>query len=147
MSDAENNTGFVQFDLVSPEKKLLSQAVSMVVLPGEEGDFGVLVGHAPIVSTMRSGVVAVYNVPNDQHPELYFIDGGFADVTAEQCTVLAEYAVKLPEIDQDALAEEIKSLHEDIQAVNDNDEADIDDVKRKLDIALSKQEALSLHLK
>lgn len=143
MSEAGNNNGFVQFDLVSPEKKLLSKSVTMIVLPGEEGDFGVMSGHAPIVSTIRPGVISVYNLADDKHPEHYFIDGGFADVTGEQCTVLAEHAVLLPEIDQEALAEEIKSLHEGIQAVNDNDEADIDDLRRQLDIALSKQEALS----
>jgi len=141
---AENQDSYIQFDLVSPERKLISRGVGMVVVPGEEGDFGVLQGHSPIVSTLRHGVVSVYETRNDKHPSHIFVDGGFADVTANQCTVLAEHAVKLPDIDQDKLSEEIKQLHEDLHATTNDDQA-LDKVRRRLDVALAKQSALSLH--
>jgi F-type H+-transporting ATPase subunit epsilon len=136
-------TGFIQFDLVSPEKKLVSQAVGMVVVPGEEGDMGVLEGHAPVVSTLRHGVVKVYPTADEKHPDLIFVDGGFADVTANQCTILAEHAVRLPDIDQDELSAEIKKLHEDMHGATE-DEA-LDKIRHRLDVALAKQAAISLH--
>jgi F-type H+-transporting ATPase subunit epsilon len=138
-----DTAGLIQFDLVSPEKKLVSEAVGMVVVPGEEGDMGVLEGHAPVVSTLRHGVVKIYATREETHPELIFVDGGFADVTAAQCTILAEHAVKLPDIDQDELSEEIQKLHEDMEGVSD-DEA-LEKIRKRLDRALAKQAALSLH--
>lgn len=143
MADTQDNTGLVQFDLVSPESRLVSQQVAMVVIPGEEGHFGVLAGHMPLISTIRHGVVAVHHTANDDHVDHYFIDGGFADVSSEQCTVLAEHAMKLPEIDQNELADEIKELHEAIQHIDNDDE--LRAAQRKLNVALSKQEAISWH--
>ena len=67
----------VQFELVSPERLVLSSEVSMVVVPGAEGDFGVLPGHSPMISNVRSGVISIYN---DRAIEArIFVDGGFAD--------------------------------------------------------------------
>ena len=72
------------FELVSPERLLISQAVEMVVLPGAEGDFGALPEHAPTVAALRPGVISVFE--NNQVIERVFVAGGFAEVTPERCT-------------------------------------------------------------
>ncbi len=88
----------VEFELVSPERLLVSEAVEMVVVPGAEGDFGVLPGHAPFLSTLRPGVITIY--ANRAPREAIFVAGGFAEVTEARLTVLAEEAVKLAEADR-----------------------------------------------
>lgn len=85
----------LQFELVSPEKKLASQAVAMVVVPGVEGDFGVLPGHAPMMSTIRPGIIEIYATEGTTPSARYEIDGGFAEVTPEGLTILAEAAILL----------------------------------------------------
>jgi F-type H+-transporting ATPase subunit epsilon len=87
----------VQFELVSPEKLLLSEAVDMVVVPGTEGNFGVLAGHSLLISTVRPGIIDVYE--GNEISERIFVSGGFAEVTAERCTVLADEAVPLSSLD------------------------------------------------
>ncbi len=87
----------VQFELVSPEKLLLSEAVDMVVVPGTEGNFGVLAGHSLLISTVRPGVIDVYE--GNEISERIFVSGGFVEVTAERCTVLADEAVPLSSLD------------------------------------------------
>jgi ATP synthase F1 epsilon subunit len=83
----------VEFELVSPEKLLVSQPVDMVVVPGSEGNFGVLAGHAPFISTIRPGVIDIFE--GDRIIDRIFIAGGFAEVTETRCTVLAEQATNL----------------------------------------------------
>ena len=73
------------FELVSPSALLASEEVEMVVVPGEDGDFGVLIGHSPILSNLRPGVVDLYN--DGQILNSLFVDGGFAEVTDERCTL------------------------------------------------------------
>ena len=85
------------FDLVSPEKLLLSENVEMVVVPGVEGDFGVLIGHSPLISELRPGVIDTYT--DNKVEERIFVAGGFAEVTGERCTVLAEEAMPVEGID------------------------------------------------
>lgn len=87
----------VEFELVSPAKLLVSEAVEMVVVPGEEGDFGVLPGHAPVISQVRPGVIDIHE--DGQVSRRIFVAGGFAEVTQERCTVLAEEAYPLEDID------------------------------------------------
>ena len=82
-----------QFELVSPERLLRSDPVAMVVVPGAEGDFGVLPGHSLLISTVRPGVIDVYEDDRTTLSERIFISGGFAEVTPERCTVLADEAV------------------------------------------------------
>ena len=94
----------VHFELVSPERLLRSAEVFMVVVPGSEGDFGVLPGHAPLMSTIRPGTIAVYPTGMNDVPERIFIDGGFAEVSATGLTVLAESATPVAEIDVEATA-------------------------------------------
>jgi F-type H+-transporting ATPase subunit epsilon len=85
--------GTLQFELVSPEKKLASAQVAMVVVPGTEGDFGVLPGHAPMMSTIRPGVIEIYASEGTTPSARYQIEGGFAEVTPEGLTILAEQVV------------------------------------------------------
>jgi F-type H+-transporting ATPase subunit epsilon len=102
----------VQFELVSPERLLVSRAVEMVVVPGVEGDFGVLPGHAPLVSEVRPGVIAVFT--DGKVDERIFVAGGFAEVTAERCTVLAEQALPVGEIERGAVEAALKDARDDL---------------------------------
>jgi len=96
----------VEFELVSPERVLVSRGVDMVVVPGEEGDFGVLPGHALFLSGVRTGVIEVYD--GDTVSDRIFVAGGFAEVTGERCTVLAEEAINLAEVDRVVVEARIK---------------------------------------
>jgi len=102
----------IQFELVSPERLLISQAVEMVVLPGAEGDFGALPEHAPTVAALRPGVISVFE--NNQVIERVFVAGGFAEVTPERCTVLAERALPVPELDRTSAERAIANAREDL---------------------------------
>ena len=83
--------GELQFELVSPERLIRSGPVHMVVVPGTDGDFAVLAGHAPFMSTIRTGELAIYAAPGGT-PERVAIDGGFAEVNEKGLTILAEKA-------------------------------------------------------
>ena len=83
----------LHFELVTPERLVRSEDVHMVVVPGTEGDFGVLVGHAPYMSTIRDGELAIYRSEGGE-PERIAIEGGFAEVSERGLTVLAEKAVE-----------------------------------------------------
>ena len=89
--EREKANKMLHFELVTPEKLVRSEEVYMVVVPGTEGDFGVLEGHAPFMSTVRDGGVQVYRTQNGT-PETIAIRGGFAEVSAKGLTVLAEHA-------------------------------------------------------
>jgi F-type H+-transporting ATPase subunit epsilon len=83
----------LHFSLVSPERELFSGDVDQVDAPGTEGDFGVLAGHAPFMTTLKEGQVRVYN---DGRVRTFEVRGGFADVTPEGLTVLAQHATEAP---------------------------------------------------
>ena len=100
--------GKTTFELVSPERLLLSQPVDMVVVPGSEGLFAALVGHAPFITTLRPGVIDVWD--GDKITERIFVGGGFAEVTQERCVVLAESATPVGEIDRARVVERIEEL-------------------------------------
>ncbi len=102
----------VEFELVAPEKLLLSKPVEMVVVPGEDGDFGVLPRHSLLLSNVRPGVIRVYQ--DGAVIESIFVAGGFAEVTPERCTVLAEEALPLDEIDRAAVEQSLKDLRDDL---------------------------------
>ena len=87
----------VEFELVSPARLLVSEPVEMVVVPGVEGDFGVLPGHAPVISLVRPGVIDIHG--DGKVLSRIFVAGGFAEVTQERCTVLAEEAQPVEDID------------------------------------------------
>jgi F-type H+-transporting ATPase subunit epsilon len=108
----------VEFELVAPERLVLSAAADMVVVPGAEGDFGVLPGHSLFISTVRPGVIDVYE--DDRITERVFVAGGFAEVTPERCTVLASEAVALADIDRAEVEAQIKDLREDAGDATDD---------------------------
>lgn len=102
----------LHLSLISPEKILLDQDVSMVVIPGLEGDIGVLPGHAPLLTLLRPGIVIVYE--KAKVLVKIFVDGGFSEITAEKCTVLVTEGTPLETLDKAALEIEINNLIEDI---------------------------------
>lgn len=110
----------VEFELVSPERLLLSEQVDMVVVPGAEGDFGVLPRHSPLISTLRPGVIRVFE--GREVKQRIFVAGGFAEVTPERCTVLAEEAVPVGDIDTAKVDQEIKNLGEDLADAKTDEE-------------------------
>ena len=103
--------GKVEFELVSPERLLVSEPVDMVVVPGAEGDFGVLPRHSLLISGVRTGVIQIWN--GNAVTDRIFVAGGFCEVTGERCTVLAEEAVRVDDIDRGAVETELKNLRED----------------------------------
>jgi len=128
----------IEFELVSPEKLLVSRPVEMVVVPGSEGDFGALPGHAPLISEIRPGVIAVFE--GGQVQERIFVAGGFAEVTAERCTVLAEQAMPVAAIDRQAVDSELKDARGDLgEAKNDAERAI---AEREIAVAEAKLAAL-----
>lgn len=100
-----------KFELVSPERLVLSADVDQVDLPGAGGDFGVLAGHSPFLSTLRPGVITVRTGGTAQK---IFVRGGFADVNASGLTVLAERAIPVSELKPEQIAAEIKDAEEDV---------------------------------
>lgn len=110
----------VEFELVSPERLLFSEPVDMVVVPGAEGDFGVLPRHAPLISTLRPGVIRIYEGRTVK--DRIFVAGGFAEVTAERCTVLAEEAMPVSDLDTATIDKQLKDLGEDLADAKSDDE-------------------------
>jgi F-type H+-transporting ATPase subunit epsilon len=108
----------LHFDLVSPERLLISADVDQVDVPGSEGDFGVLSGHAPVMTTLKPGVLSV--IDGGKAPEKYFVRGGFAEVNPMGLTVLAEEAMPLADLDTAALEQRIKNAEEDIADAKDD---------------------------
>jgi F-type H+-transporting ATPase subunit epsilon len=123
--------GKVAFELVSPERLLLSEEVDMVEVPGEEGDFGVLVRHAPLISTLRPGVIKVHD--GGSVTQRIFVAGGFAEVTPQRCTVLAEEAVEVGEIDRAAAEQRLSDARDDL--LDAKDEAQKATAERQIKVA------------
>jgi F-type H+-transporting ATPase subunit epsilon len=109
----------LQFELVSPEKLLLSEAVAMVVVPGGEGNFGVLPGHSLLISTVRPGVIDVYADEQTAISERIFVSGGFAEVTPERCTVLADEALPVASLDRADLEAQQKTQEASVASLRD----------------------------
>ena len=108
----------LHFELVSPERLLRSVEVYMVVVPGTEGDFGVMPGHAPFMSTIRPGAIQVFPTGMNDVPERIFIDGGFAEVGANGLTILAESATAVADIDIEAVARDLVEARELLRAAS-----------------------------
>ena len=141
----------LQFELVSPERLILSEPVDMVVVPGSEGNFGVLAGHSLLISTVRPGVIDVYE--GTTITERIFVAGGFAEVTADRCTVLADEAVEVKELDALAVEANIRMLEGNeanlkdqanraVGAEKDAAVAELKDVERNLAVAQAKLAAI-----
>jgi F-type H+-transporting ATPase subunit epsilon len=116
------------FDLVSPEQVLFSGQVEHVVVPGSEGEFGVLAGHAPLVSALRPGILKILG---SGQPQRIMVIGGFAEVGPDGLTVLADKAVPVEELDPAIIAGEIKDTEEDI--ANGTNERQRDKLRQKLE--------------
>jgi F-type H+-transporting ATPase subunit epsilon len=136
---SETGADTFHFELVSPEEKLISAPAKMVTVPGEEGEFGVLPLHAATISSVRPGVIEI--ISDDEDPKRIFVAGGFADVTDKSCTVLAEEAIDVKELSNDALEQEIANLNEDITMASD--ETEKARIMQKLKLAKAKLTALT----
>jgi len=126
------------FDLVSPERLLFSGDVDQVDVPGSEGDFGVLAGHAPLVTTLRPGILVMHREGGALR---VVVNGGFAEVNLEGLTVLADRAVPVEDFDVAVLSGEIKDTEEDV--ADAKDEGQRDKLTRKLDQLRSLQAELA----
>lgn len=128
----------LHFDLVSPERLLLSEGVDMVTVPGKEGDFGVLAGHAPVMTTLRPGVINVDDAGKSQ--QRIFVRGGFAEVTPKGLTILAEKAIPMEDLDAGMLDQEIQNAQEDVNDAKSDDARQ--SAQEKLDHLKQLREAL-----
>lgn len=109
----------LHFELVSPERLLFSGEVAEVDIPGTDGDMGILPGHAPVLSTLRPGVIVVTKEGGQK--ERIFVRGGFAEVNPQGLTVLAEVAVPVAELHADLLAQQVKNAEEDVADAQDDE--------------------------
>jgi len=107
----------VQFELVTPERLLLSEMVEMVVVPGTEGNFGVLPGHAPLISSIRPGTIDVYE--GQRITRRIFVVSGIAEVTPERCTVLADEALSPDELDRGSIEAELQTVQGNLPSLRD----------------------------
>lgn len=107
-----------QFELVSPERLLVSEQVEAVVIPGAEGEMTVMAHHAPVMTTIKPGVVTVKTAGGKE--ERYVVFGGFADILPSGCTLLAESAVAVGDIDRADLARRIQDAKEDAADAKDD---------------------------
>ena len=108
-----------KFELVSPERLLVSEDATEVVVPGTEGEMTVMAAHAPVMTSVRPGVVSVKTAAGAQ--DRYVVFGGFADILPEALTLLAESAVPVADIDRDDLAQRIRDAREDVADAGDDE--------------------------
>lgn len=128
MADAEKT---FNFELVSPSEKMVSEPIVHVVIPGEEGEMGIGKNHAAYVVTLKSGIVKLYKKSMGETPQKIFIAGGFADINGEQCSILAEEAIDVKDLDKTTLEQELKTLDADLKlAVEEEDKKRISDKLR-----------------
>ena len=118
----------VDLEIVSPEKLLLSRPVDMVVIPGSEGDMGVLPGHAPMIILLRGGAIDLYE--GERIAERLFVSGGFAEITPERVTVLANETKAIAELDR---AEGDRRLAEAEAAYEATDTSDVEALDAAMD--------------
>jgi len=118
----------IEVEITSPEKRLLARSADMVVMPGSEGDIAAMPGHAPMILLLRGGVVTLYE--GDRAGDQFFVAGGFAEITPERCTILADEATPLADLSR-ARAEE--RLRDAEQAYDNADKTDITTLDPYLD--------------
>jgi F-type H+-transporting ATPase subunit epsilon len=109
----------VNLEIVSPERLLLSRPVEMVVIPASEGDMGVLEGHAPAIVMLRGGVIALYE--DDRITDQMYVAGGFAEVTPERCTVLANEILAPTDLSREEGERRLAAAQEALAQVDGND--------------------------
>lgn len=111
----------VKFELVSPERLLKSVEAAHILVPGIQGDFGVLPGHSPLMSTLRPGMVEI-DLDGGADVEKFFVKGGLAQIAEGNLTILAEEAIAPESVELEKLARQIKDTQEDIEDSNDEQE-------------------------
>jgi F-type H+-transporting ATPase subunit epsilon len=109
----------VALEIVSPEKLLLSRSVDMVVIPASEGDMGVMPGHTPMIVTLRGGMIALYD--GDTVTDRMFVAGGFAEVTPERCTVLANEVAPVSDFNRTEAEQRLADAQEALASLDPND--------------------------
>jgi F-type H+-transporting ATPase subunit epsilon len=124
----------IALEIISPEKLLLARHVDMVVIPGTEGDLGILPGHSKLITGLRGGLVDIYQ--NDKITDRFFVSGGFAEVTESYCAVLADAIIRQSELDPTAAAEALTQAKAAFDAV---DMADADAYREASDRLISAQ--------
>ena len=122
----------ISFDLVSPENLIFNDEVGMIIVPGKDGEFGVLPGHSKVMSSLRPGRVMVYGEDKNLL-KAFFVSGGFAEVNPEKCIVLAESVDEINELEKGNIEKEVQDL----------EEQETDSSKEQLNIAKAKIDALS----
>jgi F-type H+-transporting ATPase subunit epsilon len=128
-------------ELVDPERLIASEAVEMVVLPGVEGDFGVLPHHAPLVSLLRPGVISLHE--GGKVARRIFVAGGFAEVGEQGCVVLVEGAEPVEELERAAVEQALKDAEEDLADAREPSEEERARLERAVAIARARLEALN----
>ena len=122
----------ISFDLVSPENLIFNDEAGMIIVPGKDGDFGVLPGHSKVMSSLRPGRVMVYGEDKNLL-KAFFVSGGFAEINPEKCIVLAESVVELNTLEKSLIEKEIQDLEKE-----DNNKSE-----DKLFVAKAKLEAIN----
>jgi F-type H+-transporting ATPase subunit epsilon len=137
----------VEFELVTPERLLLSEMVEMVVVPGTEGNFGVLPGHAPLISTIRPGMIQIYEGQTVRRQ--IFIVSGIAEVTPERCTVLADEAVSLDTLDRGSIETDLRDVEGNLPSLREQvaRAADTDRERLLIELHRLEREQAVLHAK
>jgi F-type H+-transporting ATPase subunit epsilon len=107
----------LEFELVTPERLLFSEMVEMVVVPGTEGNFGVLPGHAPLISTIRPGMIEIYE--GQAVTRRIFVLSGVAEVTPERCTVLADEAASPDTLDRSTLESDLRAVEGNLPSLRE----------------------------
>jgi F-type H+-transporting ATPase subunit epsilon len=129
-----------RLEIVSPERLLLSRDVDMVVIPAGEGDIGVLEGHAPMIVTLRGGLVSLYQ--GDQVTDTLFVAGGFAEITPERCTVLAAEAMPTDELQSSEAEERLRDAEAALAQVSADDPVEEGLALERVQSARAMQEAI-----
>ena len=117
----------INFDFVSPEASIVSSEVEMVLIPGIDGDAGILPNHSPFMTTLRQGIVEV--TFEEGNVKRYLVEGGFADITQDKMTILAENSINLSDSDSNILKNEIEIINEKLVSAVDNEKTLLDERK------------------
>jgi F-type H+-transporting ATPase subunit epsilon len=131
----------VSLEIVSPEKLLLSRPVDMVVIPGSEGDIGVLEGHSPMIVMLRGGTIDLYE--GDRVTDRLFVNSGFAEITQERCTVLADRVLPLSEVSKAEAEKLLVEAEAAYEAADKTDTAVEDEALDRVQSARAMVEAAS----
>tara|TARA_B100000401_G_scaffold90389_1_gene57638 strand:- start:142 stop:528 length:387 start_codon:yes stop_codon:yes gene_type:complete len=117
----------INFDFVSPEASIVSSEVDMVLIPGVDGDAGILPDHSPFMTTLRQGIVEV--TFEQGNVKKYLVEGGFADITQDKMTILAETSLNLSDTDSKVLKSELDIINEKLASAEEDEKVLLDERK------------------